>query len=272
MATWSNSKTTLKVSSDEGGVTKPSPLELLRIENPLFQLATGNADLPSSEDLFVAQGGADTRRFPRASAALPADSLAAVHRLLSPEQSTIEIGGGQSTVVFASTVARHVCVNPDRTANELVREFLERHGIWRDNVEFLGESSDTALPGLEAPGGFDVALMDGNHSFPFPMLDWHFIDRHLHRGSTLIVDNVEINAVRILTEYLDGEPAYRLIERVRESHRYDCYIYEKVRDRVVSGWNAQAINRTTLASLCLDASLTAMWKPLQRIKRRILSN
>lgn len=248
-----------------------SPLELLRRENPLFQLATGNPELPSSEDLFAAQGGSDTRRFARASAALPADSLEAVHALLGPDQSTIEIGGGQSTVVFASTVARHLCVNPDRTANELVREFLEQHGLWRDNVTFLGESSDTALPGLEAQEGFDVALMDGNHSFPFPMLDWHFLDRHLGRGSRLIVDNVEINAVRILTEYLDGEPAYRLIEKVRGSHRYDCHIYEKVRDRVVSGWNAQAINRTTLAGLCLDASLTAMWKPLQRIKRRLFA-
>jgi predicted O-methyltransferase YrrM len=250
-------------------VSNTSSLELLAREDPQFQLETGIPDLPSSEDLFVAEGGTDTRRFARASAALPADSLAALEQLLGPDQSTIEIGGGQSTVVFAGAVARHVCVNPDRTANELVREFLEQHGLWRDNVEFLGEPSDIALPSLDVPDGFDVALMDGNHSFPFPMLDWHYIDRHLGRGSVLVVDNVEINTVRMLTAYLDGEPAYQLRERVRGSHRYDCYIYEKVRDRVVSGWGAQAINRTTLASLCVDASLTAMWKPLQRIKRRL---
>lgn len=257
-------------ASRGSGPAPPVPvLDLLRRENPLFQLQTGNAELPSSEKLFAEHGGAETRRFARASAALPPDSLAAVHRLLGPQQTTIEIGGGHSTVVFASAVARHICVNPDRTANELVREFLEQHGLWRNNVEFLGESSDVVLPGLEVPGGFDVALMDGNHSFPFPMLDWHFIDRHLCRGSLLVIDNVEINAVRMLTEYLDREPAYRLIERIRGSHRYDCYIYEKIRDRVVSGWNDQAINRTTLATLFLDASLTALWKPLQRIKRRI---
>ncbi|MBW2388450.1 MAG: glycosyltransferase [Deltaproteobacteria bacterium] len=245
-------------------------LDLLRRENPLFQLQTGNSELPSSEKLFAENGGSDTRRFARASAALPPDSLAAVYRLLAPEQTTIEIGGGHSTVAFASVVARHICVNPDRTANELVRGFLEEHELWRDNVEFLGESSAAALPGLEIPGGLDVALMDGNHSFPFPMLDWHFIDRHLHRGSFLVIDNVEINAVRMLTEYLDREPAYRLVERVRGSHRYDCYIYEKIRDRVVSGWNDQEINRTTLMTLCLDATVTALWKPLQRIKRRAL--
>ncbi len=244
-------------------------LELLRRENPLFQLQTGNAELPSSERLFAEHGGAETRGFARASAALPPDSLAAVHGLLRPGHTTIEIGGGHSTVAFATAVARHICVNPDRTANEMVRGFLEQNGLWRDNVEFHGESSDAVLPTLEVAGGFDVALMDGNHSFPFPMLDWHFLDRHLHRGSLLVIDNVEINAVRMLTEYLDREPAYRLLERVRGSHRYDCYIYEKIQDRVVAGWNDQAINRRALASLFFDTALTASWKPLQRLKRRI---
>ena len=55
---------------------------------------------------------------------------------------------------------------------------LEDNPIWqRDNVEFLGESSDVALPPLAPGAPVDVALMDGNHSFPFPMLDFHFIDR-----------------------------------------------------------------------------------------------
>ncbi len=247
-------------------------LALLAREDPHFQLRTGHANLPSSERLFAERGGTDTRHFERASAALPKDSLAAVAALLGEDQHTIEIGGGQSTVVFASKVADHVCINPDRTANELVRSFLEEHDLWRDNVAFRGESSDAVLPGLDAPQGFDVALMDGNHSFPFPMLDWHFLDRHLRRGSFLVIDNVEINAVRMLTSYLDREPAYRRVRSVRGSHRYDCYVYEKLQDRVVAGWNDQAINRSTLASLCIDATVTAAWKPLQRLKRAIFGH
>lgn len=267
------SRRSARPESDKAQVSRQDPdptLALLQRENPLFQLQTGNAALPSSEKLFVEQGGADTRQFARASAALPPDSLRAVHGLLTPHQHTIEIGGGHSTVVFADKVAHHTCVNPDRTANELVRGFLEEHALWRDNVTFHGESSDIVLPGLAPPNGYDVALMDGNHSFPFPMLDWHFIDRHMGAGSFLVIDNVEINAVRMLTEFLDREPAYRLIEKVRGSHRYDCYVYEKIQPRVVSGWNDQEINRTTLATLWFDATLTAAWKPLQRLKRRLL--
>ncbi len=246
-------------------------LKLIERENPLFQLRNGVEGVRSSERLFVERGGADTRRFERASAALPPDCLQALHDLLEPQHRTIEVGGGQSTVVFADRVEHHTCVNPDRTANELVREFLEAHGLWRENVTFHGDSSADVLPKLESTEGFDVALMDGNHSFPFPMLDWYFIDRHLGVGSLLVVDNVEINAVRMLTEYLGSEPAYRLRGKVRNSHRYDCYIYEKVEPAVVAGWNGQAINHSTLANLCLDASVTAAWKPLQRLKRGIFS-
>ncbi|MBW2419717.1 MAG: class I SAM-dependent methyltransferase [Deltaproteobacteria bacterium] len=245
-------------------------LELLSAEHPLFQLHAGAKGLRSSEKLFVEQGGSDTSRFARASAALPLDSLQALLELLRPEQTTLEIGGGHSTVVFAASVARHYCVNPDRTANDLIRRFLSEHQLSDKGLVFVAESSDRALPGLEIEGGVDVALMDGNHSFPFPMLDWHYVDRHLRAGSLLLIDNVEINAVRMLTEYLRGEPAYRLVRRVRGGHRYDCHVYEKVCDQIVAGWSGQAINNSSLGRLFLDASMTRLWQPLLRTKRRLL--
>jgi len=244
-------------------------LELLAREAPLFQLKSGERGLSSAEGLFLEQGGTETSRFERASAALPAESLSVMDRLLRPDHVTLEVGGGHSTVLFAASVANHYCVNPDKTANRLIREFMESHGLWRDNLCFIEESSDHALPRFEAEDEIDVALLDGNHSFPFPMLEWHYVDRKLRRGGWLIVDNVEITAVRMLCEFLRSEPAYRLVEKARGSHRYDCHVYEKVADQVVSGWSAQGINHSSLMRLSLDASITNLWKPLQRLRRRI---
>ena len=245
-------------------------LELLTAEHPLFQLHSGSKGLGSSERLFVEQGGSETGQFTRASAALPLDGLQVLSELLRPEHTTLEVGGGHTTVVFAASVSRHYCVNPDRTANDLIRRFLVEHELSDKALVFVPESSDRALPNLEIEGGVDLALLDGNHSFPFPMLDWHYVDRHLRSGSLLLVDNVEINAVRMLTEYLRGEPAYRLVRKVRGGHRYDCHVYEKVRDQVEAGWSGQTINQSSLGRLFFDASLTRLWQPILRAKRRLL--
>lgn len=252
---------------------EPSPkqtLALLARENPLFQLKSQTQDLKSSELLFRDGGGMETGQFTRASAALPSDSLEVVANLLRPEHTTLEIGGGHSTVAFAAMVNQHYCINPDRTANRLVQKFLEDHDLWRNNVEFLGESSDVALPSLLPEAPIDIALMDGNHSFPFPMLDFHYIDRHLRIGSLLVIDNVEINAVRMLAEFLSLEPAYRLVSKVRDSPHYDCYVYEKVLDQVVCGWGDQGINQKRLQDLRLDIKVARYLQPLRRLKRRLL--
>ena len=257
--------------SDRGAEQSPGEtLALLKRENPLFQLRSQTQELDSSERLFRDGGGMETGQYARASAALPSDSLEAVSRLLRPEHTTLEIGGGHSTVVFAAAVAKHYCINPDRTANQLVREFLENHDLWRDNVEFLGESSDVALPSLVPDAPVDVALMDGNHSFPFPMLDFHFIDRHLRAGSILVIDNVEINSVRMLADFLSMEPAYRLVSKVRDSPHYDCYTYEKVLDQVVCGWSDQGINQGRLRDLSLDIKVARFLQPLRLLKRRLV--
>jgi predicted O-methyltransferase YrrM len=265
--------TAYSASSDSDSLTRQTPeetLALLKRENPLFQLRSKTDGLASSEQLFRDKGGTETGEFARASAALPADSLETVSRLLRPDYTTLEIGGGHSTVVFGAAVAKHYCINPDRTANKMVREFLEQHELWRDNVEFLGESSDIALPPLEPGAPLDLALMDGNHSFPFPMLDFHFIDRHLRVGSVLVIDNVEINTVRMLAEFLSLEPAYRLVSKVRDSPHYDCYVYEKVRDQIVGGWGDQGINQGRMEDLKLDIKVSRMLQPLRRLKRKLL--
>ncbi len=244
-------------------------VKLLEIHNPSFQLKSGGPELRSSESLFAERGATDTRHLPRASAALPLRSLRALHALLSPEHTTLETGGGQSTVVFAAKVKRHYCVNPDRTANELIVDFLTEHGLRTDHVTFVDATSDVALPSLDIADQIDVALLDGSHSFPIPMIDWHYVNRYLRAGGKMVVDNVEINAVRILTEFLDMEPSYRLMSRVSRSPLYNCFIYEKVNDEASLGWGDQGINNAILWRLCTHSALTQLLRPVQRLRKRL---
>lgn len=235
-------------------------LELLATTNPAFQLKTGTSELDSSERLFAGARGIETAGYARASHALPPITLRALEAVLKPEHTSLEIGGGQSTVVFAARVRRHICINPDRTANQLIREFLDAHALPSKHVELIAESSDTALPALRLDEPVDVALLDGNHSFPYPMIDWHYTDKLLRKGSLLVLDNVEINAVRILAEFLATDPAYRLVQRVTGKLRYDCFVFEKTADRVRHGWADQDINRHILARLFVQTTATTVLK------------
>jgi hypothetical protein len=160
--------------------------------------------------------------------------LAALPR--SPGAS-VETGCGYSTVVLANVFATHVSVNPDLSSNRLVREFTERH-CGPTGLRHVEVSSDQGLPKLAAEGcRFDLALIDGNHSHPFPLLDFHYMDTMLNVGGLLLIDNTEIDAVQELTEYLEFEPAYRTERLIG-----NCAVYRKVAARRL-GWKSQVIRR-----------------------------
>ena len=214
----------------------PDALKVLADEQPQFQVASGSAEFRSSEAFFFDRGGADTAGLQRSSQALEDEGLRFLASTVSETDTTLEVGGGASTVVFASRARRHYCVNPDRTANELVGDFLDAHGFDRARVTFISESSDRALPELELGGSVQVALIDGNHSFPFAIIDWHYIEPHVAVGGLIMVDNRSINGVRVLCDFLDQEQSYRMRAMVG-----DCAVYEKLGPRAM-GWSGQGIN------------------------------
>jgi hypothetical protein len=155
---------------------------------------------------------------------------------LPPSQgASIETGCGHSTVVLANVFATHISVNPDLASNRLVREFVELN-CGTTGLRHVESSSDQGLPGLVAEGcRVELALIDGNHSHPFPLLDFHYVDQMLAPDGLLLVDNTEIPAVQELTEYLEFEGAYQL-----EGLLTNCAVYRKVKDRQL-GWRGQTI-------------------------------
>lgn len=142
--------------------------------------------------------------------ALPG-TLEAVRRSVNPGDSTMEVGVGVSTVVFAASGAVHTAISPDPTEHERVRRYCQRIGIDDTRVSFVLGLSDDVLPGLlDRDRTLDVAFIDGAHSFPLPVVDWYYITRSLKVGGKLLLDDIPIPAVAHVFRHMRLEPNWRL--------------------------------------------------------------
>ncbi|HEX4115438.1 MAG TPA: class I SAM-dependent methyltransferase [Solirubrobacteraceae bacterium] len=122
---------------------------------------------------------------------------------------TLETGSGASTVVFASRGSRHTAISPSATEHEAICAYCDAQGIDVGGLTFVAESSHTALARESEP--IDIALIDGAHEFPYPVLDWFEIQSRLREGGMLLVDDSYMPAVNTLVNYLRQSPDWEYI-------------------------------------------------------------
>jgi predicted O-methyltransferase YrrM len=115
--------------------------------------------------------------------------------------ATLETGAGSSTIVFAAAGAEHEVVTPDPAEEERIRAACERLGISSERVTFRIGPSHEVLPALAARP-LDLALVDGAHGFPYPILDWWAIAPQLKVGGTLLLDDAYMPPVLSLLDAL----------------------------------------------------------------------
>jgi predicted O-methyltransferase YrrM len=121
---------------------------------------------------------------------LSADALRHLRACLEPGMRTLETGAGASTVVFAISSTRHVCITPDRAEAERINAYCAREGIAHD-ITFIHEPSERALPASTlVPERLDFVLIDGAHRFPLPMLDWHYTEARVPPAGVIAVDDI----------------------------------------------------------------------------------
>ncbi|MBM0202948.1 class I SAM-dependent methyltransferase [Micromonospora sp. STR1s_5] len=152
---------------------------------------------------------------------------------VKPGMSTLETGAGQTTIAFAIARSSHTAITLDIGEAERIRAWCAGHQVSTDELAFLYESSDQALPrGLGVPAVLDFVFIDGAHRFPFPCMDWHYTESRLRVGGVLGVDDYAMPSVRVLYDFLMGEDEWELtavlgrtalFRRVRETVVYnDC--------------------------------------------------
>lgn len=126
------------------------------------------------------------------------ETLTYIAETAKPGDRTLETGAGASTVVFAAAGAEHTAISPLAREHRAVEQWCREHGVATERVTFVEGYAEEVLPGWYPERPLDFAFVDGKHSFPYPILDWHYICNSLRVGGLLLLDDVRATAVALL--------------------------------------------------------------------------
>ena len=152
-------------------------------------------------------------------------ALAWLEETVRPGWATLETGAGASTIVFAAAGADHEAITPDHGEEDRIRVQCTERGIDSSRIRFRVGPSHEVLPAW-TPRPLDLALIDGAHGFPYPILDWWHLAPHVRVGGTVLLDDAYLPAVASVVEYVRASPDWELEDAV--SFRTACA--RKVRD------------------------------------------
>jgi predicted O-methyltransferase YrrM len=145
-----------------------------------------------------------------------------LNEVVTRGQSTLETGSGLSTlVILRKQVASHIAIAPVADEFEVLRSFCRENGIDAGPLRSVDQPSQRYLPGAQLPE-LDVVLIDGDHSFPAPFIDWYYTADRLKVGGLMIVDDTDIATGLILIDFMRADAKWSEVWRHR-SGRFAVY-------------------------------------------------
>jgi hypothetical protein len=127
---------------------------------------------------------------------------------LEPNFVTLETGSGLSTlVILRKGITRHIAIAPAADEFLAIREFCARNGIPTTGFEPVTAGSQDCLPVTPLPA-LNVVLIDGDHAFPVPFIDWYYTADRLVVGGLMIVDDIQLLTGRLLADFMDADPKW----------------------------------------------------------------
>lgn len=196
--------------------------------------------------------------------ALP-EILSTLERVAGPSTRSVETGCGASTVVFAATGGQHTVISPDSREHYLVKRYCDQIGVDYSNVTFIAKSSDNVLPQLVSGRSLDLVFIDGAHSFPYAIVDWHYLSLGLKLGGHMLVDDVAIPAVAPVFHFMKSDPGWQL-ESLPDDR---AALFSLLREPLEDNYTLQPFNRRndySFAPLATRAKLVSA--SLARSSRR----
>jgi hypothetical protein len=173
------------------------------------------------------------------------DTLQWLLETARPTDTTLETGCGYSTIIFAARGCKHTVISPMASEHQRIQSWGTSHGIDFSNVRFIAAKSEDVLPSLDSDA-LDLVLIDGWHAFPAPFIDWFYTCQKLSLNGRMVVDDTQILACRILSDFLCQESGRWELET--RLHRTD--VFKKVKDQVFEGdWRSQPYGAKPLLSL-----------------------
>lgn len=125
-----------------------------------------------------------------------------------PGATTLETGAGYTTVVFCSLGGHHTSVAPAATEFEAIRDYCASTGIPTTGLDAQVDISQRVLPRIADGPQLDMVLIDGDHAFPAPFIDFYYTADRLKQGGWLLVDDVQLETGHVLREFLIAEPEW----------------------------------------------------------------
>lgn len=169
--------------------TLPPQLQTLLKEQPKFHAIYSDTDLIEADCCNWA---------------IEQPILAWISENVKPGFSTFETGCGYSSVAFAIAGANHTVLSPIAAEHEAIQRWCATQAIALDKVEFLARSSQDVIHSLpQTP--LDVMLVDGNHAFPTPFIDWYYTAERVKEGGLMMIDDTHIITGKILKDFLSME-------------------------------------------------------------------
>jgi len=155
---------------------------------------------------------------------------------LKPEHVTLETGCGLSTLVMLrASVGRHISVCPVPDEFDAIREQCSARGISSKALEPVIQKSEAYFPTASLPA-LDLVLIDGDHAFPIPFLDWYYTADRLKVGGFMVLDDTNIASCLFLADFMSADAKWRGVIR---SHRFS--VYEKIAHPIHGDhWASQA--------------------------------
>lgn len=176
---------------------------------------------------------------------VPEDLLRFLDERVTPETNTLETGAGLSTIFFALKEAHHTCIVPDAALVERIKEYCQARHVSTQNIRFCSGRSEEILPTLEIKN-LDLALVDGQHGFPVPFIDWFYSARRLKVGGLVVVDDTQIWTGAVLRDFLSREPGWELVGNFAGK----CVVFRKLKEfpeNQVWFWQPYVVERSRQA-------------------------
>jgi len=161
------------------------------------------------------------------------DALQYIAAHANDQTRTLETGAGVSTVAFIQLGTYHTCVNPRQDEIERIKAYCKTRSIPLEKAKFIVEKSEYVLPAIkEEP--LDFVLIDGDHKFPIPFLDWYYTAPLVRIGGRVIIDDLQLWTGDVLRRFLLMEDEWMLD---RQFERSAAFI--KVREGSQAKWWGQ---------------------------------
>lgn len=128
------------------------------------------------------------------------------------DSKTLETGCGYSTITFGIAGTEHTAISPMSAEHESISAWCAKNNIDLNNVEFIAAPSQDVIHSLPKTP-LDLVLIDGDHAFPAPFIDWYYIAERVRQGGFVIVDDTQLITGKILHDFLCKEKGRWVLER-----------------------------------------------------------